>query len=260
MDGFRQTLEAQGLAHLTIKRHITNLIEYGKVGESQRIIFNNIEKLKDTLATRLSMASTLSKYLQYLEQPNDELVVYIREINKQIQTHSEQKQEQMSNDLTLPSVNEIYQYMETLYDKKDYLSYCLLFLMVNYQTRNKDLVLSVVHSKWQTNDTDNYIIIGKNQVQFVRNDYKTAWKYGKKVNVIRNKRFYLAISQLTHLLKPGDNFDRVIKKATAGIGKINEGTIAKIVLRENNTISGLKRVSKNRGTDINTLINSYNIT
>jgi hypothetical protein len=260
MDSFRQQLELQGLSELTIKRHISNLIDYGKVGNSQRIIFNTIEGMKNTLSTRLSMASTLSKYLQFRNQPNDELVAYIREINKQIQSHSEQKQEDMSKDVTLPSVNEIYQYMESLYDKKDYLNYCLLFLMVNYQTRNKDLVLSVVSSKWQTNDTDNYIIVGKNQVQFVRNDYKTAWKYGKKVNIIRNKRFYFAITQLTHLLKPGDNFDRVIKKATAGIGRINEGTIAKIVLRENNTISGLKRVSKNRGTDINTLINSYNIT
>jgi hypothetical protein len=52
----------------------------------------------------------------------------------------------------------------------------------------------------------------------------------------------------------------VIKKATDGIGRISEGTLAKIVLKENNTINGLKRVSKNRGTDINTLINSYNIT
>jgi hypothetical protein len=69
-----------------------------------------------------------------------------------------------------------------------------------------------------------------------------------------------AISNLTQLLKPTDNIDRVIKKATDGIGRIGEGTLAKIMLRENNTISGLKKVSRNRGTDINTLINSYNIT
>ena len=65
---------------------------------------------------------------------------------------------------------------------------------------------------------------------------------------------------MSHLLKPTDNIDRVIKKATDGIGRIGEGTLAKIMLRENNTIGGLKKVSKNRGTDINTLINSYNIT
>jgi hypothetical protein len=69
-----------------------------------------------------------------------------------------------------------------------------------------------------------------------------------------------AISNLSHLLKTTDNIDRVIKKVTSGIGSINEGTLAKIVLKENNTINGLKKVSKNRGTDINTLINSYNIT
>jgi len=62
------------------------------------------------------------------------------------------------------------------------------------------------------------------------------------------------------LLRETDNIDRIVKKITADIGNINEGTIVKIVLRENNTMNGLKRISKNRGTDITTLIQNYNIT
>ena len=132
--------------------------------------------------------------------------------------------------------------------------------MVTYNTRNKDLILSVVKSKKDINDTDNFIVLTKTQATYIRNDYKTAYKYGQKTQVIKNLKFLNAISNLSHLLKPTDNIDRVIKKATDGIGRISEGTLAKIVLKENNTINGLKRVSKNRGTDINTLINSYNIT
>ena len=132
--------------------------------------------------------------------------------------------------------------------------------MVTYQTRNKDLILSIVKSKKETNDKDNFIILGKSQATYIRNDYKTSYKYGTKTQVIKNLKFMNSISNLSHLLKPTDNIDRVIKKVTAGIGSINEGTLAKIVLKENNTINGLKKVSKNRGTDVNTLINSYNIT
>ena len=206
------------------------------------------------------MAGSISKYLKFKQKPNDEIVTYIKQLNEPLQQDSDRRQKDMSTDETLPTVKEVKKYMDTLYDKGDYLSYCLLYLMVTYNTRNKDLILSVVKSKKETNDTDNFIVLTKTQAIYIRNDYKTAFKYGQKTQVIKNLKFLNAISNLSHLLKPTDNIDRVIKKATDGIGRISEGTLAKIVLKENNTINGLKRVSKNRGTDINTLINSYNIT
>jgi len=257
---FKQYLEEQGLASSTINNHIKNITEYGKVGGSERIMINRIETLKQTLGTRLSMSGTISKYLQFKQKPNDQIVVYIKQLNELLQKDSERRQKDMSTDETLPTMKEIKNYMNSLYTKGDYLSYCLLYLMVTYQTRNKDLILTVVPNKKQTNDKDNFIVLGKSQVVFIRNDYKTSYKYGAKTHVIKNLKFLHAIQGLTHLLRQTDNIDRVIKKVTSGIGSINEGAIAKIVLKENNTINGLKKVSKNRGTDVNTLINSYNIT
>ena len=257
---FQQYLESQGLKPVTIKQHLKNIQEYGKVGGSQRIMILRIEALKKTLATRLGMAGSISKLLQFHNQPNEKIVAYIKQLNEYIQQDAEKRQKEMSIDETLPTVKEIKTYMNTLYDKQNYLSYALLYLMVTYQTRNKDLILNVVKSKKETNTTDNFIVLGKTQATYIRNNYKTAYKYGQKVQVIKNLKFLNAISNLTHLLKPSDNIDRVIKKSTDGIGRINEGTLAKIELKENNTIDGLKKVSKNRGTDVNTLINSYNIT
>jgi len=257
---FEKYLLEKGLAQSTIKNHLKNISEYGKVGGSQRIMILRIEALKSTLATRLSMSNSISKLLQFNNQPNDEIVAYIKKTNEYIQEDAEKRQKEMSIDETLPTVKEIKKYMDTLYTKGDYLSYALLYLMVTYQTRNKDLILTIVKSKKETNNTDNFIVLGKSQATFIRNDYKTVKIYGPKVQVIKNLKLLNAISNLSHLLKPTDNIDRVIKKATDGIGRIGEGTLAKIVLKENNTINGLKKVSKNRGTDVNTLINSYNIT
>jgi hypothetical protein len=257
---FRQYLEGQGLAQSTINKHLKNITEFGKIGGSQRIMILRIEALKQTVGTRLSLAGSISKLLQFNNQPNDQIVAYIKKTNEYIQEDSTKKLKEMSTDETLPTVKEIKKYMDTLYDKGNYLSYALLYLMVTYQTRNKDLILSVVKSKKETNLQDNFIVLGKTQATYIRNNYKTAYKYGQKVVIIKNLKFMNAISNLSHLLKPTDNIDRVIKKATDGIGRIGEGTLAKIMLRDNNTIHGLKKVSKNRGTDINTLINSYNIT
>jgi hypothetical protein len=60
--------------------------------------------------------------------------------------------------------------------------------------------LTIVKSKKNTNDTDNFIVLGKTQATYIRNDYKTAYKYGQKTQVIKNLKFMNAISNLTHLL------------------------------------------------------------
>lgn len=253
---FIQYLENQKLAESTIKKHIKNIEQYGKVGTSQRIIIAKIET-QPTLPVRLSYAGSLSKYLQFKNQPNDELVSYIKSINESLQKEADQRQRDMATDETLPTMKQLKDRMNDLYDKEDYKGFSVLYLMITYQVRNMDMMAKVVKTKKETNDTDNFLVVGRSQVTWIRNKYKTASKYGTKTIVIKNKKFMNAISDLSQLLSPTENIDRVMKKITGGL---TEGTIAKIVLRDNNTISGLKKVSKNRGTDVNTLINSYNIT
>jgi len=256
---FRQYLENQNLNEKTIDAHMRNLQNYGKVGMSQRMIINQLN-LNETWSRRLSRANTLSKYLQYKGQPNEQIVEYIHNANREIQKQAEIRQKDMADDPFLPTLREMKTHMNSLFDKGDYRGYCIMYLFLTYTVRNQDLVAKVVKSKKQTNDTENFFIVGRKQVTYIRNNYKTADKYGSKTHVITNPKFLTAIKTLDYLLRETDNIDRVIKKITADIGHINEGNIAKIVLRENNTINGLKRISKNRGTDISTLVDSYNIT
>ena len=256
---FRQYLENQNLNEKTIDAHMRNLQNYGKVGMSQRMIINQLN-LNETWSRRLSRANTLSKYLQFKNQPNDEIVAYIHEANAAIQKEAQTRQQTMADDPFLPTLREMKTHMNSLFDKGDYRGYCIMYLFLTYTVRNQDLIAKVVKSKKQTNDTENFFIVGRKQVTYIRNNYKTADKYGSKTHVITNPKFLTAIKTLDYLLRETDNIDRVIKKITADIGHINEGNIAKIVLRENNTINGLKRISKNRGTDISTLVDSYNIT
>jgi len=256
---FRQYLENQNLNEKTIDAHMRNLQNYGKVGMSQRMIINQLN-LNETWSRRLSRANTLSKYLQFKNQPNDEIVAYIHEANAAIQKEAQTRQQTMADDPFLPTLKEMKTHMNSLYDKGDYRGFCIMYLFLTYTVRNLDMIAQVVKSKKQTNDTENFFIVGRKQVTYIRNNYKTADKYGSKTHVITNPKFLTAIKTLDYLLRETDNIDRVIKKITADIGHINEGNIAKIVLRENNTINGLKRISKNRGTDISTLVDSYNIT
>ena len=256
---FELYLESQNLAETTINAHERNLQRYGKVGASQKIMINKLNLL-ETWGRRLSAANSLSKYLQYKNQKNDKIVEYIHNANDEIQKESTKRQKDLAEDETLPTLREMREYTNSLFDKGDYRGYAIMYLFLTYTVRNQDLIAKVVKSKKETNDTDNWFVVGRKRVTWIRNKYKTAEKYGLKSHVITNPKFVTAISKLDHLLKPTENIDRVIKKITEDIGGITESTIVKIVLRENNTMAGLSRISKNRGTDVSTLIHSYNIT
>jgi len=256
---FIQYLENQNLKEGTIQAHMRNLQNYGKVGMSQKMIINQLN-LNETWSRRLSRANTLSKYLKFKNQPNDEIVAYIHNANREIQREATNRQRDLAEDPFLPTLSEMKNHMNSLYDKGDYRGFCIMYLFLTYTVRNLDLIAKVVKSKKQTNDTENFFVLGKKHITYIRNNYKTANKYGTKTHIITNPRFVTAIKTLDYLLRETDNIDRIVKKITNDIGGITEGTIAKIVLRENNTINGLKRISKNRGTDVTTLINSYNIT
>jgi len=256
---FRQYLENQNLAETTINAHERNLQRYGSVGTSQKIMINKLNLL-ETWGRRLSAANSLSKYLQYKNQKNDKIVEYIHLANDEIQKESTKRQIDLSHDPCLPTLREMKAHMNSLFEIGDYRGFCVMYLFLTYTLRNMDLVATVVKSKKQTNDTENFFILGRKRVIYLRNKYKTADKYGTKSHVITNPKFVTAISHLSDLLKPTDNIDRVVKKITADIGGITESTILKIVLKYSNNMNNLKKISHNRGTDITTLIQNYNIT
>ena len=256
---FREYLELQNLNEATINTHERNLQNYGKVGQSQKMIINQLN-LNETWSRRLSRANTLSKYLRFKNQPNEEIVAYIKNANEEIQKEATNRQIDLSNDPCLPTLKEMKAHMNSLFESGDYRGYAIMFLFLTFTVRNKDMIATVVKSKKDTNDSDNWFIVGRKQVTWIRNKYKTAYKYGTKTHVIKNEKFLTAIKNFNYLLKEDQNIDRVIKNITAGIGGITQSVIAKIVLRENNSMNDLKKISKNRGTDVNTLISSYNIT
>lgn len=252
---FEGYLRDQNLAPTTINKHLKNIDGLGE--RTQEDYIDYIEAEWNSISVQLSLAGSASKYLKYLNKPNDKMVSLIRDINTEIQKNSQERQKHMSTDESLPTLSQLKKRMKSLYNNQDFKGFAILYLMINYQVRNMDIMATMVKSKKETNDTDNFFVLNKSQVTWIRNKYKTSFKYGTKITIIKNKKFIDAVSHLSQLLSPNENVDRVIKKATGGV---NESTIAKIVLRDNNTMNGLKRVSKNRGTDVNTLINSYNIT
>lgn len=252
---FEDYLKEQKLAESTIKIHLKNLDILGTKDSQEDYVTKIVEP--NTASKQQSLAGTASKYLQYRNKPNDKIVSYIKELHQLLQEESQKRQKKIGEDTSLPTMKELKKRMNELYDNQDYKGFCIMYLMVTYQVRNMDMMATIVTNKKETNTTENFFVVGKSQVTWIRNKYKTSDKFGTKTNVIKNKKFIHAISELEELLKPTENIDRVIKKITGGI---TEAVIAKIFLRENNNMNAVKKVSKNRGTSAEVLLDSYNIT
>ncbi len=171
--------------------------------------------------------------------------------------------------IVLPSISEFDAYLESLWENNSYRDYIVNYLIRHHYVRNLDLIFEVVESKKETkaNECMNYLWLDrkKQQVVYIRNNYKTKGTYGQKTSVIDNERFLTAVKK-TH--KSGNAWPITPDESKIGyyikrisFNELGEGLCLKIIVNEyRGDINMLKRISESRGTDLNTLLTSYNIT
>jgi hypothetical protein len=180
----------------------------------------------------------------------------------------------------LPSYDDIVEYMDYLYDKGEWTDYIINYLLINLQVRNQDLDFTIVSRKKDATDSKtNYMWLqnSKSKATFIRNVYKTATinapdgtnhGYGQKINNITEKKFIVALRRVLGCQKSGLDCGTFIptksaiafhiQKAT--YKQIGEGKYAKIIVNHfRNDLNKLKEISENRGTDLKTVLQSYNI-
>jgi len=180
----------------------------------------------------------------------------------------------------LPSYTDIVEYMNYLYDKNEWTDFIINYLLINFQVRNQDLDFTIISRKKDATDSKkNYMWLqnSKSKVTFIRNVYKTSsiiapdgldHGYGQKINNITDKKFLIAIRRILGCQSSGLDCGTFIptksaiayhlQKAT--YKQIGEGKYFKIIVNHfRNDIDKLKEISANRGTDLKTILNSYDI-
>jgi len=180
----------------------------------------------------------------------------------------------------LPSYNDIVEYMNYLYDKGEWTDYIINYLLINLQVRNQDLDFTIVlRKKDATDNNKNYMWLqnSKGKATFIRNVYKTATiqapdgkdhGYGQKVNNITDKKFIIALRRVLGCQKSGldcgvfipnkASIHYYLQKAT--YKQIGETLYFKIIVNHfRNDVDKLKEISANRGTDLKTILNFYDI-
>jgi hypothetical protein len=180
----------------------------------------------------------------------------------------------------LPSYDTLVDYVNDLLKAKKYIQYIINYLLLYYQVRNADLNFDfVLLKKYTKDDTKNYLWFNSKmkRVDYIRNVYKTAkivkpdgttTGYGQKIIKITDPLFVGVMRILATEQKKENkpilfipNLETIayhIKKMTYnGLG---ETLYFKVVINHfRNDPNMLKQISYNRGTDINTILESYDI-
>ena len=258
MNSFLIYMRLQGLSEKTITEHSRNLNKFQNLGgllkwdESKTITF--IKDHYNEGSSQKAISSTLSKYRHYRGKSTETIRQFLQQTNAEASLLQRQKNDKLGDNL--PDID-FKQMLSKYYREKDYKSFVILFLLLNYNTRNKDLVARVTNDETDLNEDENFLLIRDKDVVYIRNDYKTKDKYGMKRDVIKAKKFFNSVQDLDSLLIDNGNLDRQVKAVTGGI---NQSTMFKILITQNNNLKSIAKSSRNRGTNMETIATSYDIT
>ena len=175
----------------------------------------------------------------------------------------------------LPTMNQLNNYVKKLYKEKQWLPYIINFMLVKYCVRNIDLNCFITQDKTMmqragNNDKSNMLYISPTYVVYIRRDYKTYDTYGEKRLAIRSVPFRNALLNFLDDKPDGWLFgagDKIMTQPSISnyimqhsYGGLGEGRIAKAVLSyyaAKGDINSIRRISKSRGTNLETLIDYY---
>jgi hypothetical protein len=180
----------------------------------------------------------------------------------------------------LPSYDELVNFIDGLLKDQKYTQYVINYLLLHCQVRNADLNFDFVKYKRDTKDeSKNYLWFSSKSktAHYIRNVYKTAkivkpdgelTGYGQKIIKITDPKFIKVMKILTNYEKKENkpvvffsNLETIayhIKRMT--YKHLGETMYFKIIVNHfRSDPNMLKQISYNRGTDINTILESYDI-
>lgn len=255
MESFKSYLEQQKLAKTTITNHIRNLskLDIKLLEGNEKDLVKHIKLSYEVGSPQKTITTSVAKYRGYKELPKTEISELLKKTNNQ----AFEIQKKNNDELELPDIKNVKSLMNLYLKQGMYKQYVVMYLLLHINTRNLDLVAKVTDNIDDVNNDDNWLYVRKSDIVYYRNNYKTKAKFGIKKNIIKSKRFHFAVSQLKHVLQPQENLYRTVMKIT---GNISESTMMKLSLCNNNTAKGIKQLSKNRGTSVETVVNNYDCT
>jgi hypothetical protein len=231
---FEGYLEQSGLKKTTIKNHMRNLDKYEKFGKgniNQDNIYSSISQSAKTKSQKLTITSSLSKYLQFIGKPNDKIVRLIIEINNDLKTGYAER-----------NVNTTYEYntqkieneMNSYFDKGMYKHFIISYLVYNYNVRNTDLNLILCKNEPEIQEGYNYLYFNDVEYQELLKDLAAKKDELLKLPLLREKLYKVRneYDDYRYKLKPNNQM-RLRREELLDKIILNEKALDKTTNRKN---------------------------
>ena len=269
-DELRQLLDSRALTSPTISMYEKAYEKlYNNLGKilisesSQDELIDSMNELGKSISQKYTFANIVIMIYNLKKLNDSKLQKYRDNLKVQRTKHIEKNNTEKS--LVLPSYDALKKFVDELFKQQKYREYIINFLMFKFGLRNLDLNLFITENKDDINDTENFIFVKKTEIDLIINNYKTYKTYGQKKIKIRLKPFTVACNNLLNeMLIPVEPISqgKYIQRVT--MDEIGEGNIFKILIKHcltlKNPLNEIKKLATTRGTDINTVIEYYNIT
>ena len=200
-------------------------------------------------------------YSNYLGRSPTKLQNELKKINLKMTEGYKERNKELKK--TLPTLKELQQFNLQNYKDKRFRAFIINYLLLNYGVRNKDLNLIITRISKNLDKTKNYLVVRKNTINYIRNDYKTKNVYNSKKNVIKSLRLLEAAEELlgdkdhVSLLQNTINLGQEIQKYT--YNNLLEGDIFKIVVSSKKKLKDIENITNKRGSSVNAVISNYNL-
>ena len=144
MNSFIIYMKNQGLSEKTIAEHSRGLVKYKNLGgdlkwDEQKTVDFIKENYNEGSQQKI-ITSTISKYRHYRGKSTETIREFLQQANAEASLLQRQKNDKLKSNL--PDID-FKQMLSKYYRDKDYKNFVILYLLLNYNTRNKDLVARV---------------------------------------------------------------------------------------------------------------------
>ena len=209
--------------------------------------------------TRLDMLNLIIVIRNVLELSVEKLKEYRSELKQQQKAHQVSKMSDAGEKLM--SYVDFTKALAEAYLKSEWKKYVVNYLMMRYGVRNKDLNLSIVKTKKEMTDGNNYLLLKKDKVVYIRDDYKTRSTYGKKTHEIHDNIFHECVKKAgVGKLIPEAQISNGLRKLY--LNKMGEAKVFKMMIDhyyDKDDSASIKRLAADRGTSLSVVQGFYNV-
>ena len=252
------------------------------VTQSQTNIINYIDDYEASTNTKLAMINVVIGLRRHFDKKVEMMLtrkLQLMDDYKQIKNNTKEEKKGQ-----LPTAKELIAHENRLYIDGEWTGYIITHLLRVLSTRNKDLDLKIIAAdrskrKGVAGDKQNYLILRSNNIQVIRNNYKTFKTYGQKKNLVPSRKLNKAVREMIaerDLTLGKDTINLLSTKAGERLGEesiakkirkytyrgLSEGDYNKVftsAVAEIKDIKKLEKISNNRGSSLEVILQEYHL-